>query len=166
MKRPRPQKPKATAPPRPHRTELSGRVRHLVALDAANVMTRLTARYEVMVTLFSRLRDRNPMLQSVNSWFLSIAFADLAALEPFEQNAINQFYSLLGELRWYLQYTEDMPALVRQKVSNFVRRLETAHVKLTQVIGPPDAAGAPVVEGVVVVDVPTAEIVDLERSGR
>lgn len=145
-------------------TALAARVRHLVALDAANLMARLTKRHEAMVSLFSRLRDRNPMLQTVHSWFLTVDFSELAALEPFEQNAINQFYSLVSELRWYLQYTEDMPALVRQKVTNFVRRLVDAHVKLTQVIGPPDAAGAPVVEGEVVVEVAPAAVVELERS--
>jgi hypothetical protein len=150
----------------PVQSALAARVRHLVALDAANLMARLTARHDPMVSLFSRLRDRNPMLQTVHSWFLSIDFAQLAALEPFEQNAVNQFYSLVGELRWYLQYTEDMPALVRQKVANFVRRLHEAHVKLTQVIGPPDADGAPVVEGEVIVETPAAEVVELERKKR
>ena len=145
-------------------TELAARVRHLVALDAANLMARLLSRHEPMVSLFSRLRDRNPMMQTVNSWFLSVDFKELAALEPFEQNAVNQFYSLVGELRWYLQYTEDMPALVRQKVANFVRRMSEAHVKLTAIIGPPDADGAPVVEGEVVVEVTPAQVVELERK--
>jgi hypothetical protein len=149
---------------RPLSTELAARVRHLIALDAANLMVRLRARHDAMVGLFSRLRDRTPMLQTVHSWFLTADFRELAALEPFEQNAVNQFYSLVGELRWYLQYTEDMPALVRQKVANFVRRLVEAHLKLTQIIGPPDADGAPVVEGEVVGDTGTAEIVELQGN--
>jgi hypothetical protein len=147
---------------RPLNTELAARVRHLVALDAANLMVRITARHDAMVSLFSRLRDRNPLLQTVHSWFLTVDFSELAALEPFEQNAVNQFYSLVGELRWYLQYTEDMPALVRTKVSNFVRRLAEAHLKLTQIIGPPDTDGAPVVEGEVVVEIRPADIVELQ----
>lgn len=147
---------------RPVNTELAARVRHLIALDAANLMVRLRGRHDAMVGLFSRLRDRSPMMQTVHSWFLTADFSELAALEPFEQNAVNQFYSLVAELRWYLQYTEDMPALVRTKVTNFVRRLGEAHLKLTQVIGPPDAAGAPVVEGEVVGDTGTAEIVELQ----
>jgi hypothetical protein len=148
---------------KPASTELAARVRHLIALDAANLMARIAARHEPMVSVFSRLRDRNPMLQTVHSWFLSVDFKELSALEPFEQNSVNQFYSLVGELRWYLQYTEDMPALVRQKVSNFVRRLVDAHVKLTAIIGPPDADGAPVIEGEVVVEVTPAAVVELER---
>jgi hypothetical protein len=142
-------------------TELAARVRHLVAIDAANLMARLNKRNDAMVSLFSRLRDRTPMLQTVHSWFLTVDFSELAALEPFEQNAVNQFYGHVGELRWYLQYTEDMPALVRQKVTTFVLRLQDAHVRLTQVIGAPDADGAPVVEGEVVTE---AQVVELERS--
>jgi hypothetical protein len=145
----------------PGATELAARVRHLVALDSANLMARLSKRNDAMVSLFSRLRDRTPMLQTVHSWFLTVDFSEMVALEPFEQNAVNQFYAQVSELRWYLQYTEDMPALVRQKTTAFVLRLQQAHLRLTQVIGPPDADGAPVVEGEVVVE---AQVVELDRS--
>lgn len=103
-----------------------------------------------MVSLFSRLRDRNPMLETVKSWFMTITFADLAALEPVEQAAVNAFYEQLGELRWYLQYTEDMPNQVHLKVAQRVLQLETAYRKLSAVIGPPDAEGAPVIDAEVV----------------
>ena len=103
-----------------------------------------------MVSLFSRLRDRSPMLEAIGSSFSSITFSDLATLEPVEQTAVNQFYELLDELRWYLQYTEDMPTQVLLKVAVFVGRLETSHRQLTLVIGPASADGAPVVEAEVV----------------
>ena len=50
------------------------RVRHLIALDASNVMRRLEARHAEMVALFSRLRDRAPMLETVHSWFDTAGF--------------------------------------------------------------------------------------------
>src|SRR5688572_27011204 len=87
-------------------------VRNLIALDAANVLRRLVSRHQDMVGRFSRLRDRAPMLETVKSWFLTISFADLSSLSPEEQGAGNTFYEQLAELRWYLQYTEDMPTQV------------------------------------------------------
>ena len=122
------------------------RVRHLIAVDTATVMKRLESRHGEMVRLFSRLRDRSPLLEVVHSWFESITFTELAAIEPHEQKAVNVFYDLLGDLRWYLQYTEDMPLQVQQRVVKFLHELRVAHRALTEVIGPADAGGAEVIE--------------------
>jgi hypothetical protein len=132
------------------REDLARRVRHLIAVDATNVMARLRGRQVEMVSLFSRMRDRSPLLGVIHSWFHSITFGDLVKVEPAEQRAINQFYELLGEVRWYLQYTEDMPLQVQKRVTLFMRQLETKYRRLIEVIGPPDAEGAPVVEATVV----------------
>ncbi len=44
----------------------AARTRQLIALDATNVMRRLAARQEEMIALFSRLRDRAPLLQTLD----------------------------------------------------------------------------------------------------
>jgi hypothetical protein len=137
------------------------RVRHLIALDAANVVSRLRARRTEMVHLFSRLRDRGPLLKVIQNWFHSASFGDLARLEPFEQQAINRFYEVLGDLRWYLEYTEDMPLQIQHHLTEFTHRLEASHRRLTAAIGPPDAEGAPVVEAVVVEE-PDAKVAALQ----
>ncbi|MFL5322220.1 MAG: hypothetical protein ACJ790_21360 [Myxococcaceae bacterium] len=126
------------------------RVRHLLAIDANNVLTRLRARTDEMVSLFSRLRDRTPMMETTRTWFFTITFTELALLEPNEQKAVNAFYEELDELRWYLHYTEDMPGQVQQKISGLVRSLEENHRRLTAAIGPPDAEGERVVVAEVV----------------
>ena len=126
------------------------RVRHLIALDAQNVIRRLRARSEEMVSLFSRLRDRGPMLQTAHTWFGTITFTELSLLEPVEQKAVNAFYEALDELRWYLQYTEDMPGTVQTRITQLVRALDEQHHALTAAIGHPDAQGARVVEAEVV----------------
>src|SRR5512140_2628852 len=136
---------------RKHKAEdPSARVRNLVAIDATNVMRRLAARREEMVTLFSRLRQREPMLETVESWFGSIGFGELCALPARSQAAVNAFYESLGELRWYLQYTEDMPLTVRKTALQHQRRLEVAYARLIEVLGAPDPDGAPVVDADVV----------------
>src|SRR5262245_192870 len=109
-------------------------------------MKRLGERQTEMVRLFSRLRDRGPLLEVVHSWFSSITFGELSAIEAHEQRAVTAFYELLGELRWYLQYTEEMPLQVQQRVVKFVLELNGAHRRLTEVIGPAEAEGAQVIE--------------------
>lgn len=109
-------------------------------------MTRLAARRHEMVGLFSRLRDRTPLLSPLQSWFDTAGFPQLALLEPGEQKAVNDFHELLGEVRWYLRYTEDMPTQVQHKLTQFVHRLETSYRKLVAAIGPPESHGAPVIE--------------------
>ena len=130
--------------------DVAQRVRHLIAVDAATLMHRLGTRHGEMVRLFSRLRDRSPLLEVVASWFETITFTELAAIEPHEQKAVTVFYELLGDLRWYLQYTEDMPLQVQQRVVKFVHELRAAHRRLTEVIGPVDGKGAEVIDAQVV----------------
>ncbi len=140
--------PRRKPPARDH--DRSVHVRHLLALDAANVVQRLLARQHEMVALFSRKRDRTPMMEAVRSVFLTITFGELALLSPAEQKAVGLFYEMLDELRWYLQYTEDMPTQVLTKVALYVGRLETSHRDLVAAIGPPTADGVAVVEARVV----------------
>lgn len=131
---------------KPAKSESAERARHLFTLEAAAVMQRLAARQEEMVRLFSRHRSRDPLLEATRSRLESVAFGELALLEPFEQRAVMAFSELLGELRWYLRYTEDMPVQVRQAVALFLRRLEVSHRALVSAIGTPAGDGAPVVD--------------------
>ena len=117
--------------------DVAARIRNVIALDAANVMKRLAGRQDEMVTLFSRLRDREPMLLTIRSWFSTVTFGEMAALDPAEQLAVTRFYALLAELQWYLQYTEDMPSTVQQVLSLRVKQLQVGHAELNRVLGPP-----------------------------
>lgn len=135
---------------RPKPTPHAKRVRHLIALDAQNAMTRLAARHEEMVQLFSRHRDRSALLRPLKSWFTDIAFADLVVLGTREQRAVNAFYECLEGLRWYLEFTEDMPGQVQLKLGQHLRGLRKSYEALTHTIGLPEADGAPVVEALLV----------------
>ncbi len=126
------------------------RTRHLIALDARNVMKRLAGRRDEMIQLFSRLRDREPLLVAVHTWFVTITFSELSVLEPHEQNAVSAFYEVLAELRWYLQYTQDMPGKLQQRLDQHLKELDEHYRQLTAAIGPPDAKGGPVVDAKVV----------------
>lgn len=131
--------------------ETTARVRNLIALDAANIMRRLEARQDEMISLFSRLRSREPLLSTIATRFTSATFHDLLHLPAREQSVVNQFYERLDELRWYFTYTEDMPSTAQQTLTTLHRRLQEAHRKLVDGIGHPAT-----LDGNVVVD---AEVV-------
>lgn len=125
----------------------SARVRHLLSLDAARVMRRLTAKQDEAVSLFSRLRTREALIELCRSDFTTAQFTDLARLDPKEQTAVQQFHDVLHELRWYVSYTEDMPSSVKSTVAQYVRRLDELHHLINVTLGPPEAQGHRVVQG-------------------
>jgi len=145
---------KRRAPRKKTRATPAARVRHLVALDAQNVMHRLDARADEMVGLFSRLRTRTPMLEATESWLPTASFGELVQLEPHEQAAVSDFHEALGALRWYFEYTEDMPGTVQATAAAHLTRLREAHARLRAVIGAPREQGAPAVDASVVVHDP------------
>lgn len=117
------------------------RVRHLITLDARNVVARLERRLVEMVGLFSRLRDRAPLLEAVKSWFPGVSFGQLALLEPEEQRAVDAFYRVVEDLRWYLEYTEDMPLQLERTIGLLFRGIVESHASLVGVVGRPEDDG-------------------------
>jgi len=124
----------------------TAKVRHLLSLDADQVMRRIEAKQDEAVGLFSRLRTREGMIDLCRSVFTTVTFSDLARLTPKEQRAVHDFHDLLHQLRWYVSYTEDMPSTVKTTVSQYVRRLDELHHLLNAAIGPPEAKGHPVID--------------------
>ncbi len=123
------------------------RVRHLLSLDAARAVRRLEAKHEEAVSLFSRLRTREALVELCRSDFTSASFTALSKLEPKEQASTAAFHDALFELRWYVSYTEDMPSAVKVTVTQYVRKLSELHRVLSATLGPPEALGHRVIEG-------------------
>lgn len=134
--------PQGACLPKPHADRL--RVLHLVALDANALMARLDSRHQLMLTIFSRQRDRAALLDPLRSVFYGASFADLAALEPGEQTAVFVFYEALDSLRWYLQHTTDMPGQLEVVLTGHRRALVDAHLALMQVLVPAKGPRRPV----------------------
>ncbi len=127
------------------------RVRNLIALDAAHLMRRLNARRDEMFILFSRLRSRAPMLETLATRYTSATFHELMHLPAREQTVVDHFYECLDTLRWYFTYTEDMPSTAQHTFNTLHRRLEEAYRKLVTVLGlPVSPEGGTVVEAEVV----------------
>jgi hypothetical protein len=132
----------ASKPARPGRAAQKERVRHLVFLDAAALMKRLDERRHEMIALFSRHRDREPLLAPLRSWVPSASFQEIVLLAPAQQAAVSGFYEALDELRWYFRYTNDMPGSAQQVFEHHLRRLAKAHQSLEVELRPAAARGA------------------------
>ncbi|MFY1829274.1 hypothetical protein ACN47A_25375 [Myxococcus fulvus] len=127
--------------------EIAARVRNLIAMDAAGIMRRLEARRDEMFALFSRLRSRGPLLETIASRYAEGAFEQLIHLPEQEQAVVDRYYTHLDELRWYFTYTEDMPGTAQVNFIKLHKRLEESYRVLVVTLGPPVSAdGARVVD--------------------
>lgn len=147
--------------------EMAARVRNLLAMDAASIMRRLEARRDEMFNLFSRLRSREPLLETIASRYADGAFEHLLHLPEQEQAVVDRYYSTLDEMRWYFTYTEDMPGTAHVNFTKLHKRLEEAYRVLVVTLGPPVSAdGARVVDAEVLrrEDTPPPEEKPLARA--
>lgn len=119
------------------------RVRHLVRLDARLLVDRFTNRLDDMVSLFSRLRDRDALIQPVHSLLPTLRFGDLVVLEPREQDAVAKFAAVVEELRWYLRYTDHMPGALTDALDDYRRALLLAHDELVASLAVPELLREP-----------------------
>ena len=124
----------------------TAKVRHLITLDASQVMHRIDDKQDEAVSLFSRLRTREGLIDLCRTTFGTVTFTELARLTPAEQKAAFAFHEQLDVMRWYVSYTEDMPSTVKTSVGQIVRRLGELHRALVTAIGSPDSDGHPIVE--------------------
>lgn len=115
------------------------RVRNLVALDAAALMSRIAARAGEMVGLFSLHRDREPLLTPLRSRLPEMSFRELSLLSAREQRAVSLFVEELEALRWYFRYTADMPSTAEQRFRQHRRGLEACYEQLVAAVGAPRA---------------------------
>jgi hypothetical protein len=113
------------------------RIRNLIALDAHGLMKRLAERKDEMIAMFSRHREREPLLTPLRSWVPSAIFQEIVLLPPEQQAAVARFYEELDSLRWYFRYTSDMPGTAQQIFGHHRKRLAEAYDGLKDTLGPP-----------------------------
>ena len=130
----------------PPRTTERERIRNLIALDAQGVMARLEQRKDEMIAMFSRHRDREPLLSPLRSWVPSASFQEIVLLGPEQQAAVAAFYETLDSLSWYFRYTSDMPGTAQLTFAAHRKRLREAYQILQDALGParePKPSAAP-----------------------
>jgi hypothetical protein len=85
------------------------RLRQLLALEIARIVSDFEIRRDFLKFVWSAHRDRRPFLDTVFSRWTTVGFPDLALLETDEVAVVDTFFSEVEDFRLYISYTNDMP---------------------------------------------------------
>ena len=105
-------------------SEDTQRMLMLLKLDAKRLFERIKFRSPEYMYEFSLKRSRDHFPAVFMNRYESIAIKDLMLCSQEVIAGLDQFYSKVDELRWYLNHTQDMPNRVEDKVHGQVRELE------------------------------------------
>lgn len=104
--------------------ELNQRILLLLKLDSKNLHERLMERKKEYIELFSMKRTREHFKEIFFSRYEEASFDELLQCSSDTITALDQFYSEIERLKWYLNQTEDMPVTVEDEVDRSLKRIE------------------------------------------
>lgn len=99
----------------------------LFKLDVQNLFNRLWGRKHEYITLFALKRSREHYETIFKSRYESATFDDLAYCDEETITALDQFYSYVEEIKWYLDHTQDMPNTIEDELTRMFHRLEDTY---------------------------------------
>jgi hypothetical protein len=105
-------------------SEESQRMLMLLKLDAKRVFERIKYRSPEYMYEFSLKRTRDHFPAVFNSRYDTVTMKELMLCGQEVIVGLDQFYTKVDEMRWYLNHTQDMPNRVEDKVHSHVRELE------------------------------------------
>ena len=97
----------------------------ILKLDARRLFERVKYREAEYLSEFSLKRTREHFKEIFFNKYDSIVVKELMLCGPEVLIGLDQFYSKIDEMRWYLNHTQDMPSRVEDKISAHIRELET-----------------------------------------
>jgi hypothetical protein len=110
--------------------ELTQRYLLLLKLDAKNLLNRVKERRKEFVEVFAMRRTREHFTWLFSNRYEKTTIRDLAHCSTETIQALDQFYTLIDEMKWYLYHTEDMPNTVEDNIFRMSKRLEKLHATL------------------------------------
>lgn len=105
-------------------SEETQRMLMLLKLDAKRLFERIKYRSPEYMYEFSLKRSRDHFPAVFNNRYEPSTIRDLMLCGQEVIVGLDQFYSLVDEMRWYLNHTQDMPNRMEDKVHFYVRELE------------------------------------------
>lgn len=102
----------------------SQRLLMILKLDAKRLFERVKYRAPEYLSEFSLKRTREHFKEIFFNKYDSIIIKELMLCGPEVIVGLDQFYSKIDEMRWYLNHTQDMPSKVEDKVHAHIRELE------------------------------------------
>jgi hypothetical protein len=122
-------------PPVYDESEIPERLRRLLALEIARILDDLESRRTFLLEVWSRHRDRGPLLDTVFSRWRTLSMTDLALIDSDAIVACDAFYRDLEELRLYFQFTQDMPTTLDVQYENAVEHIAASGALAVQLLG-------------------------------
>jgi hypothetical protein len=104
--------------------EQTQRVLMLLKLDAYNVFNRIKTRKTEYLEIFALRRTREHFPMIFNNRYEDTSLENLIHCSTELITTLDQFYTPVEEMRWYLFQTEDMPNTVEDFIDRKIRRME------------------------------------------
>lgn len=119
--------------------EATQRVLVLLKIDANNVFKRIKDRKTEYLEIFALRRTREHFPRIFNNRYEGTTIMDLAHCSTELITTLDQFYTLVEEMSWYLFQTEDMPNTVEdyinRKIAKMAKLLATLNLFLDAELG-------------------------------
>lgn len=106
-------------------SEESQRLLMLLKLDAQRLFERVKYRAPEYVAEFSLKRTRDHFPEIFKNRYDSTNIRELMLCTPEVIAGLDQFYTKIDEMRWYVNHTQDMPSRVEDKIYSHIRELQS-----------------------------------------
>ena len=119
--------------------EITQRVLMLIKLDANNLFNRIRSRKTEYLEIFALRRTREHFPMIFNNRYETTSLESLIHCSTELITTLDQFYTPVEEMKWYLFQTEDMPNTVEdyidRKIVRMGKLLATLNVYLDAELG-------------------------------
>lgn len=105
-------------------TEATQRVLVLLKIDANNTFKRIKERKSEYLEIFALRRTREHFPRIFNNRYEGTSIMDLAHCSTELITTLDQFYTLVEEMSWYLFQTEDMPNTVEDYINRKIAKMQ------------------------------------------
>ncbi len=105
-------------------SEDTQRMLMLLKLDALRLFERIKYRAPEYMYEFSLKRSRDHFPAVFTNRYDQTTIAELMLCGQEVLAGLDQFYTKVDEVRWYLNHTQDMPNRVEDKIHSHIRELE------------------------------------------
>jgi hypothetical protein len=103
---------------------MTQRVLMLLKIDANNVFQRIKERKTEYLEIFALRRTREHFPMIFDNRYEQTSLENLIHCSTELITTLDQFYTPVEEMRWYLFQTEDMPNTVEDYIDRKIRRME------------------------------------------
>jgi hypothetical protein len=104
--------------------EMTQRYLQLFKLDSQRLFERITERQNEYLMVFDNRRTRTHFADIFKNRMDTASMGELSHCSTDTIQALDQFYTLVDSMYWYLKVTEDMPGTVEENITRDIIRLK------------------------------------------